>query len=112
MKINEKQLDKLANDDKSNDVWYIPQFAKITKTTKSGLLLSYLLKKSNNRKINPIRITNEQIEDDLLFSKGEVIFAKKKIKKLDFVVTKREGHPPATWYYIDWSKIINEINNR
>lgn len=101
-------FNELAKEDKSNDIWYIPEFARLTGSAKSGLLISYFYQKSNCGKIHPIRLTNKQIEKDLNFSRGEVIFAKKKIKELDFVEIKREGHPSATWYYINWSKIITK----
>ena len=85
-----------------NPIIYYPIYRDITGSITAGLLLSQLMYWFNIK--TKFYKTDRELEEELNFTKNELRGAKAKIKKLNFIIIKREGIPAKTWYEIEWEK--------
>ncbi len=89
---------------------YYPIYAKATKSTEGGILLSQLMYWFSEQ--NKICKTNKDMEEETSLTTHQMKKAKKQIKLLSFITITKEGIPSKTFYKIDWTeyeKVMSDL---
>lgn len=102
----------MENYKNDNSIPFYPILAKITKSIKAGLLLSYLI--NWNVKGNQSRVffkTIDEIEQETTLTKSEQETVIKKLKKLNLIDFKKGSLPYIKRFKINYKTLFELVEN-